>query len=282
MNFILQGFYEAMRLLFSGDSVTYEIALRSLEVSAAALAISLVIGVPVGTLLALTVFPGRRFVVAVVNTGMGVPPVVVGLIVALFLWRTGPLGSLHLMYTLQAMIIAQVLIALPIVAGLSLAALQQLDQGFRLQILALGAGRWRMFLLLIREIRVPLMAAVMAAFGGVISEVGAVLMVGGNIVGQTQVLTTGIVTDVSMGLFACGGGAGGRPHDPLVHHQLRHDDHPAVREQDALVSGPRDPRRPRPQRRARRRHARPASSASPSTRARCACFSAPTAPARRR
>jgi tungstate transport system permease protein len=202
MHFILQGFYEAMRLLFSGDSATYEIALRSLEVSAAALVVALLLGVPVGASLALTHFPGRRFLVAVVNTGMGVQPVVVGLIVALFLWRTGPLGSLHLMYTLQAMIIAQVLIALPIVAGLSLAALQQLDPGFRLQIMALGAGRWRTFLLLIREIRVPLMAAVMAAFGGVISEVGAVLMVGGNIVGQTQVLTTGIVTDVSMGLFA--------------------------------------------------------------------------------
>ena len=202
MNFILQGFYEAMRLLFTGDSATYEIALRSLEVSAVALAVSLVLGVPAGTAIALAHFPGRRLVVAVINTGMGVPPVVVGLIVALFLWRTGPLGSLGLMYTLQAMIIAQVLIALPIVAGLSLAALQQLDQGFRLQIMAVGAGRWRTFLLLIREIRVPLMAAVMAAFGGVISEVGAVLMVGGNIVGQTQVLTTGIVTDVSMGLFA--------------------------------------------------------------------------------
>jgi tungstate transport system permease protein len=202
MQFILQGFWESLRLLFGGDSSTYEIALRSLYVSAAALAVSLVIGVPMGSAIALTMFPGRRFVVAVINTGMGVPPVVVGLIVALFLWRTGPLGDLHLMYTVQAMIIAQVFIALPIVAGLSLAALQQLDPGFRLQIMALGAGRWRTFLLLIREIRVPLMAAVMAAFGGVISEVGAVMMVGGNIIGQTEVLTTGIVTDVSMGLFA--------------------------------------------------------------------------------
>jgi tungstate transport system permease protein len=202
MQFILQGLWEALRLLFSGDSATYEIALRSLQVSVAALAVSLVLGVPAGAAIALTSFPGRRLLVAVVNTGMGVPPVVVGLLVALFLWRSGPLGSLHLMYTLQAMIIAQVLIALPIVAGLSLAALQQLDGGFHLQIMALGAGRWRTFLLLIREIRVPLMAAVMAAFGGIISEVGAVLMVGGNIAGQTEVLTTGIVTNVSMGLFA--------------------------------------------------------------------------------
>jgi tungstate transport system permease protein len=202
MHFILQGVWEALVLLFSGDGSTYEIALRSLQVSIAALAVSLVVGVPAGAVIALTTFPGRRLVVALVNTGMGVPPVVVGLIVALFLWRTGPLGGLHLMYTVQAMIVAQVFIALPIVAGLSLAALQQLDPGYRLQIMALGAGRWRTFWLLIREIRVPLMAAVMAAFGGVISEVGAVLMVGGNIIGQTEVLTTGIVTDVSMGLFA--------------------------------------------------------------------------------
>lgn len=202
MQSILDGIWEALRLLFGGDAATWEIALRSLAIAGAALGVALVAGVPLGAALALTHFPGRRVVVAMVNTGMGVPPVVVGLLVALFLWRTGPLGSLDLMYTLQAMIIAQVLIALPIVAGLSLAALQQLDPGFRLQIMALGAGRSRSFLLLMREIRVPLMAAVMAAFGGVISEVGAVLIVGGNIVGQTEVLTTGIVTDVSMGLFA--------------------------------------------------------------------------------
>ena len=202
MQSIIQGFVEAMRLLFTGDPTVYQIALRSLVVSGIALLFAIAFGVPLGATLALTRFPGHRFLVATINTGMGVPPVVVGLILALFLWRTGPLGSLHLMYTLQAMIIAQVLIALPIVAGLSLAALQQLDAGFRMQIMALGAGRLRLFFLLVREIRVPLMAAVMAAFGGVISEVGAVMIVGGNIQGQTEVLTTGIVTDVSMGLFA--------------------------------------------------------------------------------
>jgi len=202
MQSIIQGFVEAMRLLFTGDPTVYQIALRSLVVSGIALLFAILFGVPLGAILALTRFPGHRFLVATINTGMGVPPVVVGLILALFLWRTGPLGSLHLMYTLQAMIIAQVLIALPIVAGLSLAALQQLDAGFRMQIMALGAGRLRLFFLLVREIRVPLMAAVMAAFGGVISEVGAVMIVGGNIQGQTEVLTTGIVTDVSMGLFA--------------------------------------------------------------------------------
>jgi tungstate transport system permease protein len=201
MHFILQGFYEAFRLLFSGDAVTYQIAFRSLEVSLSALAISLVIGVPLGAQIALNRFPAKRLVVALINTGMGIPPVVIGLLVALFLWRSGPLGALDWIYTVRAMIIAQVLIALPIVTGLTLAALQQLDPGFRLQIQALGAGRWRTFGLLLREIRIPLMGAVMAAFGGVISEVGAVLIVGGNIRGQTQVLTTGIVQYVDSGVF---------------------------------------------------------------------------------
>ncbi len=202
LDYIIRGIVEAFRLLFGGDATTYEIALRSLRVAGSALAISLVLGVPLGMVVALNQFPLRRLVVASVNTGMGVPPVVVGLVVALFLWRSGPFGSLHLMYTVTGMVIAQVLIALPIIAGLSLAALQQLDAGFRLQILSLGAGRFRLFLLLLREIRVPLMAAVMAAFGGIISEVGAVNMVGGNIIGETQVLTTGIMQYVGMGEFA--------------------------------------------------------------------------------
>lgn len=152
--------------------------------------------------MAINRFPLRRLAVATVNTGMGVPPVVVGLLVALFLWRSGPLGSLGLMYTVTGMVIAQVFIAMPIIAGLSLAAVQQLDPGFRLQILSLGAGRLRLFLLLLREIKVPLLAAVMAAFGGIISEVGAVNMVGGNISGETEVLTTGIMQYVGMGEFS--------------------------------------------------------------------------------
>lgn len=202
MHLIREGLAEAVRLLLSGDSWIYEIALRTLAVSTIALVFALFVGVPLGVVLALTLFPGRRLAIALVNTGMGVPPVVVGLVVSMFLWRTGPLGSLHLMYTVQAMVIAQVFIATPIVAGLSLAAVQQLDPGFRLQILALGAGRLQAFRLLLREVRVPLMAAMMAAFGGVISEVGAVMMVGGNIEGQTQVLTTGIVQQTRMGEFA--------------------------------------------------------------------------------
>jgi len=198
---ILQGIAEGLRLIFTGDPRTWEVALRSLEVSLSALAIALVLGVPIGAAVGLSAFRGRRLVVATLNTGMGMPRVVVGLVIALFLWRTGPLGDLGLMYTVQGMIIAQTFIATPIIAALCVAALQQLDPGFRLQVMSLGAGRLRTFALLMREIKGPLMAATAAAFGGIIAEVGAVMMVGGNIRGQTEVLTTGIVANVNMGLF---------------------------------------------------------------------------------
>jgi tungstate transport system permease protein len=202
MDLIWQGLKQAFELLFSGDANVFQIALRSLWISGLALVIASALGVPLGAALALNRFPGRRLVIAFVNTGMGVPPVVVGLAVAMLLARSGPLGLFRLLYSPTAMVIAQVLIALPIVAGLALAGLQQLDDGYRLQIAALGAGRVWSVLLLLREVRVSLMAALMAAFGGVISEVGAVMMVGGNIEGQTQVLTTGIVQQTRAGQYS--------------------------------------------------------------------------------
>lgn len=160
------------------------------------------LGIPVGALLALNRFPGRGFIVSLVNTGMGLPPVVVvGLFVTIFLWRNSLLGFLELLYTPGAMVLAQVVIAFPIVAGLTLAALQALNPRLRLQLLALGASRVQLVLLLLREARLPLMVAVMAGFGSVISEVGAVLMVGGNIKGQTRVLTTATVLETRMGNF---------------------------------------------------------------------------------
>lgn len=202
MDLILDGIGEAFRLLFGGDANVYQIMLRSLWVSGLALFFASLIGLPLGVSLALSDFRGRHLAVTVVNSGMGVPPVVVGLVVALLLSRNGMLGFLRLLYTTWAMVIAQILIALPLVAGLSLAAVQQLDPGFRLQILAMGAGKTQSFWLLLREIWVTLLAAVMAAFGGIISEVGAVMMVGGNIRGQTQVLTTGVVEETRAGRFA--------------------------------------------------------------------------------
>jgi tungstate transport system permease protein len=152
-------------------------------------------------LVALTHFPGKRALVSVVNTGMGLPPVVVGLFVTILIWRNGPLGYLELLYTPAAIIIAQTIIATPIVMGISIASIQNLPANLRLQILALGASRSQMAWLLVKEARLPLLAAVMAGFGGVISEVGASIMVGGNIKGYTRVLTTATVMETSRGNF---------------------------------------------------------------------------------
>jgi tungstate transport system permease protein len=161
----------------------------------------LFIGISIGTTVALSKFPGKRIVVSLINTGMALPPVVVGLFVTIFLWRNGPLGVLGVLYTPTAMIIAQTVIATPIVMGITLAAIQQLPQKLRLQILALGATRIQMVWILIKEARLPLLAAVMAGFGGVISEVGASIMVGGNIKGYSRVLTTATVMETSRGNF---------------------------------------------------------------------------------
>lgn len=183
------------------DPEVWQITLLSLQVSALATGLSLLIGLPLGTLLALGKFPGRSFLLSLVNTGMGLPPVVVGLFVAMTLWRSGPLGDWHLIYTPTAIVIAQVIIAFPVVTGLTGAALQQLDPRLRLQLLGLGASMPQMTLSLWREARLPLLAALMAGFGSVISEVGASLMVGGNIRYQTRVLTTAIVLETSKGEF---------------------------------------------------------------------------------
>ncbi len=201
MDIIIEGIKQAFILLFTLDPEVIGITWLSLKVSGIATFISLLIGVSVGTLVALTQFPGRRIVVSLINTGMGLPPVVVGLFVSIFLWRNGPLGFLEILYTPTAIIIAQAIIATPIVMGISLAAIQQLPANLRLQILALGATRLQMVWILVKEARLPLLAAIMAGFGGVISEVGASIMVGGNIKGYTRVLTTATVMETSKGNF---------------------------------------------------------------------------------
>ncbi|MBE3066203.1 MAG: ABC transporter permease [Chloroflexi bacterium] len=188
-------------MLFNNPDVL-EITLLSIKVSGLATLISLLIGLPFGTLLALSKFPGRSVLLTLINTGMALPPVVVGLAVAMTLWRSGPVGGLHLIYTPAAIIIAQVIIAAPVVTGLTAAALQALDPRLRLQLLGLGASRFQMVLSIWREARLPLLAALMAGFGSVISEVGASMMVGGNIRHQTRVLTTAIVLETNKGEFA--------------------------------------------------------------------------------
>ena len=202
MQNILEGILKAFQLLIQGDPEVVQITLLSLEVSGMATLISLLLGLPLGTFLALVRFPTRRFWISLINTGMALPPVVVGLVVSIFLWRSGPLGFMHLIYTPSAIVIAQVLIAFPVAAGLTLSALQQLDPGLQTQLLGLGASKLQMVFMLWKEARLPLMAALIAAFGSVISEVGASMMVGGNLEGSTRVLTTAIVLETSRGMFA--------------------------------------------------------------------------------
>jgi tungstate transport system permease protein len=201
MDLLLQGLEKAARLIASGDTDVIEVAWLSLEVSALATLLALVVGVPFGVWIGLKPFPGRNLIVSLVNTGMGLPPVVVGLFVTIFLWRSGPFGFLELLYTPAAIVVAQLILALPVVVGLTIAAVQQIDPRLSLQLLGLGASRAQLLVLLLREARLPLLAAVMAGFGAVISEVGASLMVGGNILHHTRVLTTATVLETSKGNF---------------------------------------------------------------------------------
>jgi tungstate transport system permease protein len=201
VNLIFEGLIKAFHLIISLDREVFEITWLSLKISGAATLISVGIGISLGMVIALARFPGKNLLISVINAGMGLPPVVVGLFVSVFLWRNGPLGFLNLLYSPTAMIIAQVIIATPIVMGLSIAALQNLPPKLQLQILSLGATRFQMFWMLAREARLPFMAAVMAGFGGVISEIGASIMVGGNIKGHTRVLTTATVMETGRGNF---------------------------------------------------------------------------------
>jgi tungstate transport system permease protein len=195
------GLREALRLLVTGDREVFAILLLSLQVSGLATLISLAVGVPAGAALALLRFPGRTLVVSAINAGMGLPPVVVGLFVTLLLWRSGPLGAWEILYTPAAIVVAQAVIAAPIVMGITLAAVQNVPEKFRLQLLGLGASRLQMVGVVLREARLPMLAAVMAGFGGIISEIGASMMVGGNIKGQTRTLTTAMVLETGKGNF---------------------------------------------------------------------------------
>ncbi len=201
MDLIWQGIVEASRLLVTGDAQVLTVVGLSLRVSLTATLASLILGVPTGIALGLSSFRGRRFIVSLVNVGMGLPPVVVGLMVAIMLWRSGPFGFLGIMYSPLAIIIAQTFIAFPIVTALTLATIQQLNPKIRLQILALGASKWQMFWILVGEAKLAILAATIAGFGAVISEVGASMMVGGNILGQTRVLTTATVMETGTGHF---------------------------------------------------------------------------------
>ncbi len=183
-----------------------EIVLLSLQVTGIALFFSTLIGIPVGVAMGMARFPGRKLVVALLYTGMGFPPVVVGLFVYLLLSRSGPLGSLGLswmaqLFTPGAMIIAQTVISFPLVAGFTMAAVMGVDPAVRQQVMALGATSRQAALTILSEARIGVIVSIIAGFGGIISEVGAVMLVGGNIEGRTRVLTTAIVLETRKGNF---------------------------------------------------------------------------------
>lgn len=197
---------EAFKLIFTANEGLLEIVALSLRVSGIALLFSTLIGIPLGATLGLGRFFGRRALVALMYTGMGFPPVVVGLFVYLLLSRSGPLGGLNSslvpnLFTPGAMIIAQSIIAFPLVAGFTMAAVMGVDSGLRQQVQSLGATDWQTTLTILQEARVGVIVAIIAGFGGIISEVGAVMLVGGNIEGSTRVLTTAIVLETRQGNF---------------------------------------------------------------------------------
>ncbi|GIV97049.1 MAG: ABC transporter permease [Herpetosiphonaceae bacterium] len=201
MEEIGRGFVKALGLLISGDPQTWQIIRLSLEVSGFAVFFGTILGLPLGAWLALRRFRGRRLLIALIYTGMGLPPVVVGLVVYLLLSRSGPLGVLNWLFTPPAMILAQTIIALPLIAGLTMAAILGVDQELRPQLRSLGATERQIAWTLLYEARVGVLAGIAAGFGSVISEVGAVMLVGGNIEGSTRVLTTAIVLQTRTGEF---------------------------------------------------------------------------------
>lgn len=201
MEEIGRGLVKALDLLISGDPQTWQIIRLSLEVSGFAVFFGTILGLPLGAWLALRRFRGRRLLIALIYTGMGLPPVVVGLVVYLLLSRSGPLGVLNWLFTPPAMILAQTIIALPLIAGLTMAAILGVDQELRPQLRSLGATERQIAWTLLYEARVGVLAGIAAGFGSVISEVGAVMLVGGNIEGSTRVLTTAIVLQTRTGEF---------------------------------------------------------------------------------
>jgi tungstate transport system permease protein len=209
MNQITESLIQAGRLLFGGDAELWRIILLSLQVSGLALLISTALGVPLGAALGLSRLRRQRLITALLYTGMGLPPVVVGLAIYLLLSRSGPLGALGWLFTPSAMVLAQIVIAFPVVAGLTEAAVQAVDPALRLQVRSLGATRLQETLAVLAEARLGLVAAILAAFGAIISEVGAVMMVGGNVAGRTRVFTTAIVLETRQGNFTLALALGG-------------------------------------------------------------------------
>jgi len=201
LNLILEGLVKAFWLIVSFDREVYEIMFLSLRVSGAAVLIGALLGVPSGATVGLKEFFGKRFLMSIVNTLMGLPPVVVGLLVYLLLSTSGPLGVFQLLYTPEAMIIAQLIMVIPIVMGVTISSVSSVSKAIKEKALSLGATNWQMTLKVLKEARLGILTALIVSFGAAISEVGAVMIVGGNIRWATRVLTTAIVFETELGEF---------------------------------------------------------------------------------
>ena len=197
----MEGLTESLKLLIHLDPYVYNIIGVSLRVTGMALLFSTIIGIPVGTLLGLTNFRGKPVVTALLYTGMGFPPVVIGLFVFIMFSSVGPMGHLGWLFTVNAIIIGQTIIAFPLVSGFTMAAVMSVDKNLMKQLKALGATKTQASWAAIKEARVGVLVSIIAGFGGIISEVGAVMLVGGNIEGKTRVLTTAIVLETRQGNF---------------------------------------------------------------------------------
>ncbi len=201
MNDLIQGVIQAFQLIFSFDPNLYEIIGLSLYIAGVSLFFSMLVGIPIGAFLGLTRFPGRRLVMATLYTGMGFPPVVIGLFVYLMFSRSGPLGQLGWLFTPRAMSVAQMIISFPLVAGFTMAAVMAVNPNLRQQLRALGATDWQATVAILLEARVGVIVSLAAGFGAVISEVGAVMLTGGNIAGKTRTLTSAIILETQKGNF---------------------------------------------------------------------------------
>ncbi len=202
MSAILEGLVKALWLLISFDPEVYSIILLTLRVSGIAIAIGAFLGIPTGATIALGDFAGKRLLISIVNTLMGLPPVVVGLLVYLTLSTSGPFGLLQLLYSPTAMIIAQSIMAVPIVTGVTISSIGAVDKIIHDKAVSLGATRSQVTMTVLKEARLGLLMAIIVAFGAAISEVGAVMIVGGNIRWATRVLTTAIVLETELGEFS--------------------------------------------------------------------------------
>lgn len=201
MNSMTEGFLKAFSLIYNLDQELLGIILLSLKVSGTALIISSIIGVPAGAVIGLKKFPGKGFIITLLNTFMGLPPVVVGLFVYLLLSRSGPLGFMGLLYTPSAMVAAQTILALPIVASLCHSAIVAVEPIIGQAATTLGATPYQKAVTIIKEARYGILSSIIAGFGRVMAEVGAILIVGGNIAGYTRVMTTTIALETDKGNF---------------------------------------------------------------------------------